>query len=90
MLDSRHEMIMFVPDVAPTVEEDVLRLAVSVDDALLVEVAQPEQDFGRVEPNEQSLVQKASRVELATTKPSLEFRKQDLKHVELNKTIFRK
>ena len=58
MLDSRHDMIMFVPDVAPTVEEDVLRLAVSVDDALLVEVAQPEQDFGRVEPNAQSLIQK--------------------------------
>ena len=68
MLDSRHEMIMFVPDVAPTVEEDVLRLAVSVDDALLVEVAQPEQDFGRVEPNAQSLVQKASRVEPCNNK----------------------
>ena len=35
---------------ALAVQEDVLRLAVSVDDALLVKVAQPQDDLTRVEP----------------------------------------
>ena len=34
----------------PAVQENVLRLAVPVDDALLVQVAQPEDDLTRVEP----------------------------------------
>ena len=35
---------------ALAVQEDVLRLAVPVDDALLVQVAQPQDDLTRVEP----------------------------------------
>ena len=41
---------MTAPDVSLAVQEDVLRLAVPVDDALPVEVTQPQDDLTRVEP----------------------------------------
>ena len=43
-------MILASPDMSLAVQEDVLRLAVPVHDALLVQVAEPEQDLAGVEP----------------------------------------
>ena len=39
-----------IPDMTLAIEENVLWLAVPVDNTLLVEVAQPQQDLCRVEP----------------------------------------